>query len=113
MNADLHHLQTQRVLRAALQTAAAGVQVSQATYADFLIECVALAVQEIHDPRDRLARQVGMLQGEVRRLCAQLEAEQPQGDDESAEPDLFADEPLPDPRYADRAAADWWARRVS
>ena len=105
-------MQTHTEERAALQKAAAGVQVTQATYADFLIECVALAVQDVHDPRDRLARQVGMLQGEVRRLCAQLEAEQPQGDDDPAEPDDGC-EPLPDPRYADRAAANWWARRVS
>jgi hypothetical protein len=58
---------------AALAKAAAGVQVTQASYADFLIECVALAVQDIHDPRDRLARQVGMLQGTIRNLCAQLD----------------------------------------
>jgi hypothetical protein len=99
--------------RAALQTAAAGVQVSQATYADFLIECVALAVQEIHNPRDRLARQVGMLQGEVRRLCAQLEAEQPQeAEPDVAEPDFFDEAPIRDDRYADRAAADFEAWRT-
>ena len=106
-------MQTHTEERAALQTAAAGVQVTPASYADFLIECVALAVQEIHDPIDRLANQVGRLQGLVRQLCAQLEAEQPQGEERAeAEPDDGC-EPLPDPRYADRAAADWWARRVS
>jgi len=105
-------MQTHTEERAALQTAAAGVQVSQATYADFLIECVALAVQDIHDQRDRLARQVGMLQGEVRRLCAQLEAEQPQGEERAGDAPDYSDEaPIPEPRFADCAAADFEARR--
>lgn len=53
------------------------------TYADFLIECIALQVAEIHDPRDRLARQVGMLQGELRRVWAMFDELRP--DDSEAE----------------------------
>ena len=43
-------------------------------YADFLIGCIELAVKHIADPRERLARQVGMLQSEVRRLSAEVDA---------------------------------------
>jgi hypothetical protein len=45
-----------------------------ANYASFLIENIALAVQDINDPRDRLATQVGRLQGTVRMLCNKVEA---------------------------------------
>jgi outer membrane murein-binding lipoprotein Lpp len=43
-------------------------------YADFLIGCIELAVKHIADPRERLARQVGMLQSEVLRLSAEVDA---------------------------------------
>lgn len=40
--------------------------------ADMIIQRAAEAVAHIDDPRDRLATQVGRLQGEIRRLCAEL-----------------------------------------
>ena len=42
--------------------------------ADFLIGCIELSVKHIEDPRERLARQVGMLQSEVLRLSAEVDA---------------------------------------
>ena len=47
-------------------------------YADFLIGCIELAVKHIEDPRERLARQVGMLQSDVRRLSAEVDALRPE-----------------------------------
>jgi len=37
-----------------------------------IIGTIAVAVAGIHDPRDRLAAQVGRLQGMVRKLCLDL-----------------------------------------
>jgi len=45
------------------------------TYANFLLQNIALAVAGLNDPRDRLSEQVWMLQGAVRNLCAQRDAE--------------------------------------
>lgn len=40
--------------------------------ADAFIKKSALSVQHIHEPRDRLAQQVGYLKSVVRDLCMQL-----------------------------------------
>ena len=40
--------------------------------ADEIIRRASMSVLSINDPRDRLARQVGILQGEIRRVCGLL-----------------------------------------
>lgn len=74
-----------------------------------IIASAARDVAGINDPRDRLARQVGILQGEIRALCAELEPPPLLADDDN---DDFELEPIRDDRYADRAAANWWAGRT-
>jgi hypothetical protein len=78
--------------------------------ADTIIARVAQSVAGIHDPRDRLARQVGELQGEIRALCSALYLQPDDGD--AYAPDYSDEEPLRDERYADRAAAEWAAGRM-
>jgi hypothetical protein len=85
------------------------------TRAAEIIAAVAERVAPINDPLQRLATQVGMLQGELRLLCNELDDEQapaaaPQDDD--GPDDYIDDAPIPDRGYADRAAADWAAWRT-
>lgn len=56
--------------RAALLSAADAVQASRA---DKLIARAHEMAAHINDPRDRLAHTVGLLQGELRKLCAELD----------------------------------------
>ena len=76
-----------------------------------IIASAASAVAAINDPRDRLARQVGILQGEIRALCDELDPIAPPLADEGEDDDL-GQEPIRDDRFADCAAADWFDWRT-
>lgn len=45
--------------------------------ADIILGRAAAQVAAIHDPRDRMAHHVGILSGEIRRLCHELAQYQP------------------------------------
>lgn len=51
---------------------------TSAQQADLILGRAATAVAAVNDPRDRLAQHVGILSGEIRRLCGELEKFQPQ-----------------------------------